>query len=188
MTYLGPVIPNKIVYPNNKCYSILAFDPGGTTGWSMLAFPKVIGGIDALDTSVETVLESKVCWFHGHIDCNPIDEGAKEIRELCDQWSRAVIIFEDFWIKQIAVDLAPVELIAIARHHLWMKGRILHKQQAAMAKRLDNARLKHLGVYTSIGGLDHARDADRHVLMTVRRCMEKPNGKKFRKKLWPNEN
>ena len=180
MTYRGPKKVCEIGSVPSDSYQILAVDPGGVTGWSMMAFPKTIAGVSVWKTSVEKILDNKFTWVHGEIECNPIDPGAKILRKLCDRWPRAAIVFEDFWIRQIAVDLAPVELISIVRHHLWMKGRKMNMQQPAMAKRLNNERLRLLGVYTPTGGLEHARDADRHVLMTIRRSFKSD----FRQRIW----
>ena len=180
--YLGPTQGKGQPFSEN-CYEILTFDPGGVTGWSYLAIPKTFQRKSIWECPLEVILRVKVAWFHGQISCNPIDPGAKELRQLCDAWPNAVVIFESFFLRQMAVDLVPVDLIAIVRHHLWMKKRRMHFQQASMAKRLDNKRLKLYNVYTSKGGLEHARDADRHALMIVRRCYTVD----FRKRLWPND-
>lgn len=163
---------------------IIAVDPGGVTGWSVLQIPLREG---IFELPLEQILElSAKTWVHGQIDCKNIDVGARVLRDLVDQYPHAAVVFESFFIRQMAVDLAPVELISIVRHHLWLKNRVMHMQQPAMAKALNDDRLKHAKVYTSVGGLQHARDADRHALMALRRCMEGRKGEEMQKKLWPH--
>lgn len=172
------------IVPLGNDLTIIAVDPGGVSGWSRLTFPKKIGNQDFWLSPMDKIL-SQCLWVHGQIDCKDIEYGAYQLRKLVDETPDAAIVFESFFIRQMAVDLSPIELISVVRHHLWMKGRVMHMQQPAMAKSLTNDRLKTFGVYTSEGGLQHARDADRHALMMLRRCMDK-NGPKMRKVLWPH--
>lgn len=175
---------------NTKVLPIIAVDPGGVSGWSLIQIPNKhhkVTGEHLFDCApLEQVLKmSSKTWVHGQVDCKNIDQGAAILRNLVDEFPHAAVVFESFFIRQMAVDLSPNELISIVRHHLWMKGRIMHLQQPAMAKALNDDRLKNAKVYTSEGGLNHARDADRHALMMIRRCMDK-KGKEVRKMLWPH--
>lgn len=182
MTFLGPQqlsIPKEGIPKKMGGLSIIAVDPGGVTGWSLICLP-----YNSFEHDLPWILENKLLWVHGQIDCKKdLDAGVFWLRKLVDGWPSAAIVFESFFIRQMAVDLAPIEVISVVRHHLWMRQRKMHMQQPSMAKRLDNDRLKLLGVYTSDGGLQHARDADRHALMVIRRCLDK-NGSKLRKELW----
>jgi hypothetical protein len=189
MSYLGPQpidleddeLEREIDCPT-KFLAIIGLDPGGTTGWSLIVLP-----INAFESkSLTTILENKIYWVHGQVDCiTDFDRGVYTLRrELIDKWSSAAIVCESFYLRNLKgrVDLSPVQIIAILQHNQWMRHRTMHMQQASMAKRLDNDRLKLMNVYTSYGGMNHARDADRHVLMTIRRVME---GKGMKEKLWP---
>lgn len=197
---IGEFAPKPVVLPvpsaktrnggklelNDRTLPILAVDPGGVSGWSLLQIPRTLNGRNIFDYPYETILSvASKTWVHGQVDCNNIDQGALILRNLCDEYPHAAVVFESFFIRQMAVDLSPNELIAVVRHHLWMKGRIMHMQQPALAKSLNDERLKYSKVYTSQGGLQHARDADRHALMMLRRCIDK-NGAEMQKKLWPH--
>lgn len=176
-------IRKNVVIGDQRTLPIIAVDPGGTTGWSVIQIPLVE---NVFDYPLDKILKAaSKTWVHGQIDCRNLDQGAKILRELVDEYPHGAVVFESFFIRQMAVDLAPIELISIVRHHLWMHNRIMHMQQPAMAKALNDDRLKEHRVYTSHGGLQHARDADRHALMMIRRCMDK-NGVSMRKKLWPH--
>ena len=197
---IGEYAPKPVVLPtpsaksrnggklekNDTTLPVLAVDPGGVSGWSLLQIPRMLKGLSIFDYPYETIIGiSSKTWVHGQVDCKNIDQGALILRNLCDEYPHAAVVFESFFIRQMAVDLAPVELISVVRHHLWMKNRIMHMQQPALAKSLNDERLKYAKVYTSQGGLEHARDADRHALMMLRRCLDK-NGPDQRKKLWPH--
>lgn len=148
---------------------IFAVDPGGTTGWSLLVLSRL-----AFDNGAnqEQLLRSKVNWWHGQIDCIDENYGAYQLKKILEKWPSAAVVFEGFNLRQLAVDLSPVRLTAIIQNHLWYKGKEILKQTAAQAKTTaTDARLKVWGCYTSEGGLQHARDADRHALLFMRRCM-----------------
>ncbi|AVD99709.1 resolvase [Mycobacterium phage Cuke] len=169
--------------------SIIALDPGGVTGWSRMVFPAKIDGVDIFSLPIETLLERRIEWVHGQVDCHDEDMGVLTLRKcLFSHKEHIAIVVEGFQLRTLAADLSPVTITAKLEHHLWLQGRkINYKQMPAMAKRLSNDRLELLEVYTSKGGMQHARDADRHVLMTIRRCMEGGGkGREMRKKLWPS--
>lgn len=178
MTYFGP--NERPIFADVDDLVLIGIDPGGTTGWSCIVLPRNVFELK----SMEAILQHKIGWNHGQIDCSDIDEGCSELRKLLNRNANAAVVMESFFLRKDRgqVDLSPVEIIAVCRHNLWLKNRVLHMQQPSLAKRLDNDRLKLLNVYTSKGGMQHARDADRHVLMMIRRCME---NKGMKEKLWP---
>jgi hypothetical protein len=159
---------------------ILAVDPGGTTGWSLLSVRR-----KAFEAgNLGHILSTKHVWYHGQVDCVTNEHlGIYQICKMMDDWPSAAIVLESFYVRQMAVDLSPVRIIGACTQHAWVQGRKVIEQQASMAKRLNNSRLKDLGVYTSDGGLDHARDADRHALMCLRRAIM---DEKMRRKAWPH--
>jgi hypothetical protein len=165
--------PQKKVDLPTEILPIIAVDPGGMTGWSLLVLRANVLGKEIFSHPLEMILRSKVSWNHGEINClDDENYGVYQLCKLVDEWPSAVVVFEGFFVRQIAADLSPVRITAAVQYHLWTHGRGIIMQQASMAKRISNERLKLLGCYTSSGGLQHARDADRHVVMFVRRCMK----------------
>lgn len=164
-------LPNDIV-------PILAFDPGGTTGWSLLVLPKNWGTQCIFGWAQDHILRNKVLWHHGQFDCLTDEDNAVYcMMKLIDEWPSAAIVVEDFILRQNRQEmsrdlLSPVRITAKLEHELWKRRRKMWLQTPAQAKSLvTDERLKHWGTYTSEGGLQHARDADRHVLLFLRRCM-----------------
>lgn len=186
MTFLGPQEFSLEDGPVDKEHrephlALMTFDPGGTTGWSLIVLPRT-----DFRCSIESLLASQYLWLHGEVDCFDVNRGAFLLRKnLIDQWPTAALVFEKFQLYSGGrkVDLSPVELNAILGHHLWVRKRDRHWQQPSMAKRMTNERMKDLNVYVREGGLEHARDADRHVVMMIRRCME---NKGWKERLWPH--
>jgi hypothetical protein len=187
--YLGPTPFNLHAkpLPRNQSPSdslkLIALDPGGTTGWSIISIPA--NSFDAPHDPVK-IIQSAHFWWHGQVDCSDINQGCYYLRRnLIDRYPDAGIVFESFFLRggQRNVDLSPVQINAVLGHHLWIRQIPYHFQQPAMAKRMDNKRLKLMNVYTSEGGLQHARDADRHVIMMIRRCLE---NKGWKERLWPH--
>ena len=202
----------------NDTLSIIALDPGGITGWSVLVLRKEWLGKPIWEFSQDVILRHKVSWFHGEIDCRGMDlpnkrnmtpgtvngvrgvnteelKGSHMIKKLIDQWPDAAVVIEGFQLRQMAVDLSPVRIIARIENYLWYNGRNMFTQMPAMKATASDARLKEWGCYTAthskneiaIGGsgilAGHARDADRHALMFLRKCM---GDTEFRKVAWPH--
>lgn len=171
---------------------ILAFDPGGTTGWSLLVLPKRWGTSISLSMPQDVILRSKVRWHHGQIDCSiNEDSGVHHLIKLIDEWPSAAIVVEDFILRPHRNEmsrelLSPVRITAKIEHHLWKNRRKMWLQTPAQAKTVgSDERLKAWGVYTREGGLQHARDADRHVMLFLRRCMGN-KGIATRNVAWPH--
>lgn len=181
--------------------SIIAFDPGETTGWSYIQveLAVMVSGIGVTDNITTH--------FHGQIDCgkkqgelnigdtedpglNPTGEaaGVERMLMLCDLYPSAVVVVEDFIVdfKKITKDraaLSPVRITAKLEHGLWQRNRTIHLQGRSDAKTtMKDSRLKELGVYERDGGLNHARDADRHAITWLRRCQVK---EQMRHDSWP---
>lgn len=194
MKYVGPEektlkhVVRPILRPvvSAQVAPILAFDPGGTTGWSLLLLP--YSALPLL--SQPKCLENKLGWWHGQIDClggNRM-QGLQQLKLLCDRWPGAAVVCESFFLRKTSrgVDLSPVEIIAVLEEYLYYQGRSMHMQQASQAKTTaTDERLKLWGAYTSEGGLGHARDADRHALLFMRRCIG-GQGDSLRALAWPH--
>lgn len=171
---------------------ILALDPGGTTGWSLLVLPKRWGTAVTLSMPQDVILRSKIRWHHGQVDCLASeDSGVHHLIKLIDDWPSAAIVVEDFILRPHRNEmsrelLSPVRITAKIEHHLWKNRRKMWLQTPAQAKSVgSDERLKAWGVYTREGGLQHARDADRHVMLFLRRCMGS-KGIATRNVAWPH--
>lgn len=170
---------------------ILAFDPGGTTGWSLLVLKRKaeFSRDELLDTNQEICLNQKRSWWHGQIPCGADQQlGVHQIKRIMDDWPTAAIVMESFFLRKtrMGVDLSPVEIIAQIRNHLYYQGRAMHMQQPSQAKTTaTDDRLKLWGCYTPEGGLNHARDADRHAILFLRRCIG-AQGNSLRTIAWPH--
>lgn len=187
--------------------SVVAVDPGGTTGWSLLR----IDGRLLLDPTVP-VDKAVVGWAHGQIDCgansgnaadsataNHLELGVSETGEAAGVWlmeniirqntmqpgSTAVVI-EDFILRinnKGRDALSPVRITAALQQLLW-EGQYVEvfKQQPGEAfSALTDERLTRRGFYEASSGR-HARDADRHALLFLQKCRQKPSQMK---RAWP---
>lgn len=198
-----PVWPSKAERKGTIAPGILAFDPGETTGWSYIQ-PKLLAGQrDSMSVSVEEIEYHS----HGEIDCgarqgalltddeddpglNPSGEalGVGRMIYLCDLYPNAVIVVEDFivdfgQITKARAAVSPLRITARLEQELWQRNRSIILQDRANPKAsMNDKRLKEFGRYQRVGGLKHARDADRHGLYWLRRCQ---NSAELRHRSWP---
>ena len=194
---------------------VLAFDPGGTTGWSL--FEVAPEGISAREEHRQfPLLRNVVRWKHGQIDCGSQrgdlgtsgtggnggtrdvsgsgeNAGLGEILGLIRSWPYAVVVIEDFVLDAKRFNtgrdlLSPVRLTAGISYDLWLQRRAYYSQSPSIAKTsATDEHLKNWGYYTSKGGLNHARDADRHALTFLRRAaVINAKGRALRQKAWPH--
>lgn len=170
---------------------ILAIDPGVTTGWSLLVLRKTWCGKEIFSWPFDVVIEHKLSWTHGEIDCGEEDLGSYQLMKTIREWPSAAVVVEDFILRTDRREksrelLSPVRITANLRHHLWRLGRTMILQQPSMAKTtVTDERLKLWGCYSAVGGLRHARDADRHALTFIRRCYG-AQGFPLRALAWPH--
>lgn len=166
---------------------LIAFDPGGTTGWSLLVLPREINGIDIFSLPFGDILKNRVIWEHGEIDCYEEDLGASAMMQLVQEYPNAGVVVEDFVLRADRFErsrnlLSPVRLTAKLEHYLWRTGRKMLLQQPSLAKTtVTDDRLKIWGCY--VPGMPHARDADRHIITFIRRCYG-PQGFPLRHNTW----
>ncbi|WNY15169.1 RuvC-like resolvase [Rhodococcus phage MacGully] len=185
-----------------KQLTVVAFDPGGTTGWSVMT-------IDYADLASPKapVHEGLRYWFHGQVDCgsqsgnagdsataNDYDLGISETGEaagaaICENIVGEVIyeaggpvavVIEDFIIDPERMNrgrdfLLPVRIQARIEQLLWeSRSTTLHVQQPSFAKTtVKDDRLKLWGMWQDGHGARHARDADRHALTFLRTLRQK---------------
>lgn len=198
MVYVGPAelklrakwhrAPSKTVELPQNSLPILAIDPGGTTGWSLMVLRRNHDGKEVLtEGNQDLALKTKIKWWHGEIDCiKNLHVGMATLEKILDDWPSAAIVAESFFIRQRAVDLSPVKVLAILEDYAWHQRREVFYQQASQAKTTaTDDRLREWGCYTREGGLGHARDADRHALLFMRRCFG-AQGESLRERAWPH--
>lgn len=164
--------------------SVVAYDPGGATGWSVMAVnPK-----DLLTNTRE--LHRVIKHFaHGEIG-GPEMERIDQITELCDSWNDAAVVGEGFVLAKFSQDeelFSPMRINACVEWFLHGYGRVLFKQSAQTAKsRWTDERLKHCksaGKPWYVPGPDHQRDAIRHAALFLGRARDQP---KLRANAWPH--
>lgn len=198
MAYTGPALlklrsqgnrlRSKTVELSTDSLPILGIDPGGVTGWSLLILRRKYADTDILEEGNQKLaLNTKIKWWHGEIDCRKSNSiGFATLRKVLEDWPSAAIVAESFFIRQRAVDLAPVKFLALLDDYAWQNRRKVFYQQASQAKTTaTDDRLRQWNCYTAEGGLGHARDADRHVLLFMRRCFG-AQGKWLREQAWPH--
>lgn len=179
--------------------TVIAFDPGGTTGWSLITVhPSAL-----VDDDIK-VLDNIEQHQHGQVDCGARKgnwgisgyegisttgeaAGCADLIALCRAWPGAAVLIEDFKLRQFRKDqdlLSPVRVTAAISQSLWNSNRGFFTQSPGDAKHAcTDARLKAWGLYQREGGLEHARDADRHAVFFLKRCKAKPE---LRAAAWPH--
>jgi len=160
---------------------VVAIDPGKTTGWSvMMVHP------EALKDPEVSILANIDPWIHGEIDCTDENFGIEALDELIEYWPGAAVVFESFSLRKFSSDeelLSPVRINATLGYLRWKCAVRVFYQSSEMAKRTaTDTRLQLWGMYESEGGLEHARDADRHGITFLRRAKTIP---RLRNAAWP---
>lgn len=179
--------------------TVIAVDPGGTTGWSLISIPP-----EALCESDVTILDNIWTHQHGQVDCGSYRgnlatslhpgistdgefSGVYDLAKFIRAWPCAAVVIEDFNLRQLRMDrdlLSPVRVTAALGYELWKMGKDYHVQTPVDAKRVcTDDRLKQWRMYDPTGNLKHARDADRHAILFLRRAKSKRD---FRANAWPH--
>lgn len=179
--------------------AVIALDPGGTTGWSLISVHP-----EALTEPKADVFENIFEHKHGQVDCgshrgnleSSLHEGIStegefsgvyDLAEFVRAWPSAAVVIEDFNLRQLRMDrdlLSPVRITSALGYSMWLDGRDYHIQSPSDAKRVcTDERLKEWRMYESSGALRHARDADRHAILFLRKAKAK---RSFRELAWPH--
>jgi hypothetical protein len=166
---MGPKEKEPEELPENPI--LCSFDPGGTTGWSVLHVHA-----EALADPDIPILSNVLHWAHGQL-VGPENEQASQILGIIAQWPGCAVLFEDFVLRVKSGDrdlLSPVRITAKVEYGLFLAGtQEIYKQMPSEAKSVaTDDRLKSWGFYQREGGLEHARDADRHGLSWLRKCKQ----------------
>lgn len=199
---------NDILEDALGCLTIIGVDPGGTTGWSVLKvdYQRLVDQSLPIDNAITQWRHGQIdCGANSgnaatSATANDLELGISETGEAAGVWlmeniirqnsmfpgSTAVVI-EDFILRTSNKGrdaLSPVRITAALQQLLW-EGQYVEvfKQQPSEAKSaLTDERLKRRGFYDSSGAARHARDADRHALLFLQKCRQKPSQMK---KAWP---
>lgn len=170
----------------NVWCEVLAYDPGGTTGWAVMCIkPKDLVSGKALTRRMLTHYAA------GQIVGDEMTQ-VDQIVELVDVWPRAAVVGESF-VQRIRntgletdVAYSPVRINATVRWWLATEDRQLFKQSPSDAKkrwtddRLAKAKLDPDGGHAN----RHARDGCRHAALFLNRASE-PRAHVLRHRAWP---
>ena len=173
-------------------HSVLAFDPGGTTGWAVIAIHPDALRPPGADGIAYKILDNIVFWSAGQFTGTEA-EMADAMVELVKAWpGRSPLVVEDFILRVYRRDrtlLSPVRITARFEHAVRYTGFaerqrsgpgrqiILQGPSMAMSVATDE-RLKTWGFYNATAGQPHARDAVRHAITFLRREKEARAGKR----------
>lgn len=161
----GWIDPDVVTLEDSESYTVIAFDPGGTTGWSLFAIhPEAMGPDPLIPVAANIDM-----WAAGEFT-GVLTDQVDEVVELCASWPDARLVTEDFHLRQMDADLAPVEVNAMMAWAL--RPRYFIKQQANLAMSMvTDDRQKSWGFW--LPGKPHARDAIKHNLTFLRRMKER---------------
>jgi hypothetical protein len=180
-------MPNRVYDADNGWATVIAVDPGGTTGWCVMCVEP-----DCLSDPDVSVLQSISHYAWGQVDGEENGQ-AHALVDLIAAWPHAAVVFENFTLrtfKQSRELLSPVRITAKVDYVLhrgiedvYPAGRRIWLQEPSMAKSTaTDDRLKDWGLYRREGGQEHARDATRHAITFLRRASDRPN---LRHNAWP---
>lgn len=174
---------------------VVAYDPGGTTGWSVMCLKpqallgKRMNGDRAHILAIKPVPSSLTHFAAGEIT-GPEPEQCDQLAELIDMWADCAVVGESFKLRKYLTEdevFSPIRINACMNWHLYGSGRALHTQTPQMAKskwtddRLKRA--KSMGQPWWVVGKDHARDGVRHAGLFIDRARQQPE---LRGRAWPH--
>lgn len=163
---------------------VLAYDPGGTTGWAVMCVrPQDLVGDKPLN---RRLLKH---FAHGQVVGDEMTQ-VDQLVELVDIWPYAAVVGESF-VQRIRntgletdVAYSPVRINATLKWWLATEDRQLFKQSPSDAKeRWTDARLEAAKMSPEGGHkMRHARDGVRHAALFLGRAREKQG---LRHRAWP---
>lgn len=150
--------------------NVLAVDPGGMTGWSIMTTT-----VDKVVNRSLSLEEMVVTWRHGEIPSEG-DFGEQVAVEvlvtLLDHVGShsTTVVLENFVPQRLDKSkafLSPVRLNSAFEQLLFQEQVSWTKQMPREKGAMDDNRLKAKGFYER--GMGHARDADRHALLFLQK-------------------
>jgi hypothetical protein len=169
---------------NDNWCEVLAYDPGGTTGWAVAC-------ITPKDLLSDKVINHRLLkhFAHGQIVGDEMTQ-IDQLVELVDIWPKAAVVGESFVqrIRNTGLETdeaySPVRINATLRWWLATEDRHQFKQTPSQAKdrwtddRLDEVKLNPEGGHAT----RHARDGVRHAMLFMGRARQT---KRLRHVAWP---
>lgn len=192
MTNRKVTLTEKDMWSNDNLAIVVAFDPGGTTGWCALGVEPI-----ALSSPLAELQQCIVLKEYGQIDCgvrrgengrvsHAVNmggecDGVYEMSKLVlSRFPKAAIVIEDFILDFRKADksrdlLSPVRLTAAFSYEIWKQepvigaglDRIFIQDRVNPKTTCTDERLRNWGLYDRHSG-DHARDAMRHAYYFLR--------------------
>lgn len=155
--------------------TVVALDPGTTTGWCVLTVhPSVVMGGAALAKNVSHCAIGEIANGASAVGEN---RSVGECFDLVEAWPWAAVVVEDFILRTAnkeRVTLSPVRVTAALSYALSSGGRKMWLQQPSLAMTtVTDARLELWGLYAGTEGLVHGRDALRHAVTFFMRAAQK---------------
>lgn len=157
-----------------KALVVVSADPGITTGYAVHRVP-----IELLLREGQVGATRATKWSSGQFRPGTTSESVDQFLDLCraawdkvaDEEDTFVMVTEGFVLQMFSTDTAllePVRFNAILHDRLRGTGQWAEVQMASDAKRtITDQRLQLWGAWKA--GADHARDAQRHGLLFLRR-------------------
>lgn len=150
---------------DNDQYVVLALDPGGTTGWSVIGVH--VDAITSGDPSLK-IMENVEFWTCGQFTGNEFDQ-VDEICALIAAWPSARLVSELFTLR---TRVTSSETFSLERMNFGIgyaiRPRYLVFQQPSLAMTtITDDRQKDLGFW--VPGREHARDSIKHALTFLKR-------------------
>lgn len=153
-------------------------DPGMATGWSVHSVP-----IDLLLREGQVGAVRGMKWKTGQFRFSNTTDSVdaylalcrKVYEELTDEEDVFVMGTEGFTLMMLSTDYAllePVRFNAVLRDRLVGTGQTVEEQQPSERTVITDQRLQLWGLYRP--GAEHARDAQRHGLVFLRRFASQP--------------
>lgn len=151
-------------------YSVVAFDPGGDTGWTVFS---IYG--EAMWDEEYLITANIIHWEAGEF-VGSLDDQVDEAVELVNAWEDADIVSEDFILGQFLPGREVLDPVRVnAKLEYAIRPRYVHLQSPALAKTtITDDRLRDMGLWQDerLVGKKDARSAVRHALTFARRRRE----------------
>lgn len=114
----------------------------------------------------------------------------QKMLDVVNRWPGCAVGIESFVVRrydQSTEFLSPVRITSAFEYALWRIGVPLLRQSPSDAKTTaTDARLRLWKLYERDGGMNHARDADRHAITFLRGCKDLRRGTFRRALAWPH--
>lgn len=165
-------------------FAVMAVDPGGTTGLAAGMFRRS-EGVDGtvLGPTLRRAVRRRAVWTQ-LVTGSPEEQAwfiARGWTEFLFRWNVELgqpvrdchLVVEEFELRQMAVQLSPVEVTAGLKTLLMPAAVEIERQSASQAmSKATNARLRQWDLYAlGRGRGDHKRDALRHLALRVSRVL-----------------